>query len=204
MMALLALFAGCLAGYSLELPAWLTGHTLSTWLLYALMAQVGLSIGSSRNLHDIASHFQPRIFLLPLATALGTLCFSALGTLLLDRWSLTDCLAVGSGFGYYSLSSLLITQLKQPLLGLQQAAELGTIALLTNIFREMIALICTPLLHRRFGPFVPISVAGVTSMDVALPTLVQSCGQQVIPLAIFHGAVLDMSVPFLVSLFCQL
>lgn len=204
LLALLALFAGCLTGYSLELPAWLTGHELSTWLLYALMAQVGMSIGSSRNLHDMVNHFKPRILLLPLATALGTLCFSALAPLLLDRWSLTDCLAVGSGFGYYSLSSLLITQLKQPALGMQLAAELGTIALLTNIFREIIALVGAPLLQRRFGTFVPISVAGVTSMDVALPTLVQSCGQQVIPLAIFHGAVLDMSVPFLVSLFCGL
>lgn len=87
---------------------------------------------------------------------------------------------------------------------MQLAAELGTIALLTNIFREIIALVGAPLLQRRFETFVPISVAGVTSMDVALPTLVQSCGQQVIPLAIFHGAVLDMSVPFLVSLFCGL
>lgn len=39
------------------------------------MAQVGMSIGSSRNLHDMVSHFKPRILLLPLATALGTLCF---------------------------------------------------------------------------------------------------------------------------------
>lgn len=75
LLALLALFAGCLTGYSLELPAWLTGHELSTWLLYALMAQVGMSIGSSRNLHDMVNHFKPRILLLPLATALGTLCF---------------------------------------------------------------------------------------------------------------------------------
>ena len=54
-------------------------------------------------------------------------------------------MAVGSGFAYYSLSSILITQFKEPSIGLQLATELGTIALLTNIFREMMALLGTPI-----------------------------------------------------------
>lgn len=54
------------------------------------------------------------------------------------RHSLSDFLAVGSGFGYYSLSSIFITEYR--------GAELGTIALLANIVRELIVLLCAPLL----------------------------------------------------------
>ena len=119
-------------------------HTVSMYILYALMLQVGISIGSNKNLKAIVSHLHPKMLLIPLGTIIGTLLFSALASLLLRQWSVFDCMAVGSGFAYYSLSSILITQFKEPSIGLQLATELGTIALLTNIFREMMALLGTP------------------------------------------------------------
>lgn len=53
-----------------------------------------------------------------------------------------------------------ITQLKAPSLGMQLATELGTIALLANIFREMTALIGAPLIRKYFGQLAPISAVG--------------------------------------------
>ena len=106
-------------------------HTVSMYILYALMLQVGISIGSNKNLKAIVSHLHPKMLLIPLGTIIGTLLFSALASLLLRQWSVFDCMAVGSGFAYYSLSSILITQFKEPSIGLQLATELGTIALLT-------------------------------------------------------------------------
>ena len=135
---------------------------------------------------------------------MGTLLFSALASLLLSRWSVFDCMAVGSGFAYYSLSSILITQFKAPDIGMQLATELGTIALLANIFREMMALLGAPLIRRYFGKLAPISAAGVNSMDVVLPVITQYSGKDMIPIAILHGLLIDMSVPFFVSLFCSL
>ena len=111
---------------------------LSPCISYGLMLQVGISIGSNKNLKTIiVSHLHPKMLLIPLGTIIGTLLFSALASLLLHQWSVFDRMAVGSGFAYYSLSSILITQFKEPSIGLQLATELGTIALLTNIFREM-------------------------------------------------------------------
>ena len=121
-------------------------HTVSMYILYALMLQVGISIGSNKNLKAIVSHLHPKMLLIPLGTIIGTLLFSALASLLLRQWSVFDCMAVGSGFAYYSLSSILITQFKEPSIGLQLATELGTIALLTNIFREMMTLLGTPII----------------------------------------------------------
>ena len=86
-------------------------HTVSMYILYALMLQVGISIGSNKNLKAIVSHLHPKMLLIPLGTIIGTLLFSALASLLLRQWSVFDCMAVGSGFAYYSLSSILITQM---------------------------------------------------------------------------------------------
>ena len=179
-------------------------HNLSMYILYALMLQVGISIGSNKNLKFLIKSLRPNMLLVPIATIVGTLLFSAFASLLLSQWSVFDCMAVGSGFAYYSLSSILITQFKEASVGLQLATELGTIALLANIFREMMALLGAPLIRKYFGKLAPISAAGVNSMDVLLPSITLYSGKDMIPVAIFHGILIDMSVPFFVSLFCSL
>lgn len=197
--------AGCVAGRCWGPAEQTLGdlHRLSTYVLYALMLQVGMSIGGNGQFRQLLKHFSPRWLLLPLATVSGTLAFSALAALALSRWSVADVLAVGSGMGYYSLSSILIGQLKLEDLGTQLAAELSTIALLSNVFRELMALVGAPLFRRCFGTLAPIAVAGVTSVDVALPTIIRTCGQPMAAVAVFHGILIDVSVPFLVSFFCQ-
>lgn len=106
--------------------------------------------------------------------------------------------------GYYSLSSVLIMQLKMPTLGAQLATELATIALLTNIMRELLALLLAPALSRFCGRMAPISAAGVTSADVALPSIMRASGQAMVPFALIHGLLIDCSVPFFVTFFCKL
>ena len=61
-------------------------HTVSMYILYALMLQVGISIGSNKNLKAIVSHLHPKMLLIPLGTIIGTLLFSALASLLLRQW----------------------------------------------------------------------------------------------------------------------
>lgn len=201
-LAVIAFFAaGCLAGLLGNVQ--LDTHRVSLCVLYALMFQVGLGMGSHRELKQLLRALSPRMLLVPAATIGGTLLFSAAAALLLSRWSVAECLAVGSGFAYYSLSSILITQLKEASIGLQAATELGTIALLTNILREMTALLGAPLIRKHFGRLAPISAAGVNSMDVLLPAITRHSGKEMIPVAIFHGLLIDLSVPFFVSFFCK-
>lgn len=194
--------AGCLVGVFNDFR--LDVHHFSMYVLYALMLQVGISIGSNKNLKGLIKSLRFNMLLVPLATIVGTLLFSAIASLLLSQWTVFDCMAVGSGFAYYSLSSILITQFKEPSIGLQLATELGTIALLANIFREMMALLGAPFIRKYFGKLAPISAAGVNSMDVLLPSITLYSGKEMIPLAIFHGILIDMSVPLFVSFFCSL
>lgn len=199
-------FMGCLLGYVWNVSGWEMGdmHQLSLYILYALMFQVGVSIGGGEDFKALIHGFRLKMLLIPLATIGGTLLFSALVSVLLTRWSVFDCMAIGSGLGYYSLASILIVELKAPVIGTQLATELATIALLTNVIRELVALVGAPLICKYFGKLAPISVAGVTSVDVALPSIIRVSGKEVVPIAIFHGILVDMSVPFFISLFCKL
>jgi uncharacterized membrane protein YbjE (DUF340 family) len=201
---LLVLGMGVILGLSFPIPDALLDKSLSTYILYALMLQVGISLGCSDSLKKLIRNFDFRLLLIPLSTIVGTLIFSAAASLILTKWTAADCMAVGSGFAYYSLSSLLITQLKEASVGIQIASELGTIALLTNIFRELLSLVGAPWFRKYFGSLAPVSAAGVNSMDVVLPTITRFSGKEMIPVAILHGILLDMSVPFFVTLFCQM
>jgi uncharacterized membrane protein YbjE (DUF340 family) len=173
-----------------------TQSNLSYYALCALMFSVGFSLGNDSSTLKRFRSINPRLVLLPLVTIIGTLVGSAFVSILLSHRSLTDCLAVGSGFGYYSLSSIFITEYK--------GAELGTVALLSNISREIITLLFAPLLVKYFSKLAPISAGGATTMDTTLPIIARFSGQSFIIVAIFHGFVVDLSVPFLVVLFCSI
>ena len=194
---------GCVLGWSGRLPDVVIENDITVYVLYLLMFQVGLSIGSDKKLKDILGSIRPKLLLVPFATIAGTLVFSALVSLLLTQWSVFDCLAVGSGFAYYSLSSILITQLKESSLGVQLATELGTIALMANIMREIMALLGAPLFVKYFGRLSPICAGGATTMDTTLPIITRYSGKGLVFISIFHGIIVDFTVPFFVSFFCS-
>lgn len=168
---------------------------VSFYVLCGLMFCVGLSIGNDPQTLINFRMLNPRLVFLPITTILGTLSAAALVSLILPHRSVTDCMAVGSGLGYYSLSSIFITEYKGP--------ELGTVALLSNIMREVLTLLCAPLLVRWFGNLAPISAGGATTMDTTLPVITRYAGQPFVVVSIFHGFVTDFSVPFLVTFFCS-
>lgn len=188
--------AGCLAGLFSALPFDVAGSRLSTYVLYALMFCVGITLGSDTALAGRVRRLDPRLALLPVATAVGTLAGAALAAPLLAAWSLTDTLAVGAGFGYYSLSSIFIADLRGP--------ELATIALLCNVMREIFTLLAAPLVARWCGPLAAVSIGGATTFDTTLPIITQSAGRPYAVVSVFHGCALDFSVPFLVTFFCTL
>lgn len=179
-------------------------HEAAIYVLYILMILIGINLGGNQDLKEFCAGLSLKMLLVPLATVGGTVIFSAIGGFLLSRWSAFDCMAVGSGFAYYSVSSILITQLKTASLGVQLATELGTIALLSNIFREMFALIGAPIIRRYFGYLAPISAAGIGSSDVSLAVITKYCGMNAAPIAIIHGLIINISMPFFVSFFCNL
>ena len=159
------------------------------------MFTVGMSIGADKRLREILRTLSPKVLLVPLTTTLGTFAGVALASLAL-RYSLGECLAVGAGFGYYSLSSIFITQYK--------GAELGTVALISNILREIFTLLGTAALVRHCGKLAPICAGGCTTTDTTLPVITRFAGKDMVFVAIVHAMILDLSVPFWVIFFCSL
>ena len=186
----LGIAVGLIPNFSSLIP------NFSFLILYALMFCVGVSIGSDTNTLKSFRSVNPRLMMLPVITIVGSLAGTMAASALLPHRHLFDCLAIGSGFGYYSLSSIFITEYK--------GAELGTIALIANIIREILTLLCAPLLVKFFGKLAPISMGGATTMDTTLPIITRTSGQDFVIVSIFHGFCVDFSVPFLVTFFCSL
>ena len=100
------------------------------------------------------------------------------------------------GHGYYSLSSIYISSIR--------GEALGAIALLSNIIRELFTLVFTPVLVRYFGKIAPISSGGATSMDTTLPIISKYSGSDYALISVFHGTVLTVLVPIIVTFFANL
>ena len=110
--------------------------------------------------------------------------------------SFRDVMAVAAGFGYYSLSSMLINQLAD--------VSLGSMALISNMVRELVTLLFAPLVARVFGGLGPLSAAGAAS-DTCLPAIIRTSGERNTILGIFSGMVLTIAVPiFVTSIFAWL
>lgn len=185
---------GLLSGIEKMVPSWLLDGDVSFVALCGLLLFVGLGIGQNPEMKKEVRSLSPRMALLPVVTIIGSWLGALLIWTVLHR-TLSDCMAINSGFAYYSLSSIFITEYR--------GAELGTIALLANIIREMLTLLGAPLMARWFGPLAPISAGGATTMDTTLPILSQTVGQRYVALSIYHGFVVDFTVPFLVSWWCM-
>jgi|SRR5690554_924312 uncharacterized membrane protein YbjE (DUF340 family) len=193
---LLFFAAGVVLAISGMMPEALLDSAISKWVLYLLLLLVGIQIGSGKNLFIALKRFGMPIMLVPLATTVGTFGGVALVSLLMPERSLTDCLSVGAGFAYYSLSSILITEFR--------GAELGTVALMANIMREFSVLLLGPWMVKQFGKLAPITAGGATTMDTTLPVISQVSGTEYVVVALFHGMIIDFSVPLWVTFFLSL
>lgn len=168
--------------------------TISNWLLYFLLFIIGIQMAETGT-SIVNLLLQPSVLLVPLVTIVGTLVGS-LGTLLFHGMTVGKALALGSGFGWYSLSGVLISNLGDPML--------GAAAFLSNLFRETIAFLTIPVLRVTGRCESGIGIAGATSMDVTLPVVEDTWGAKTIPLSVAHGVILSFLVPFLVPLFMSL
>lgn len=181
---------GIIAGITFSIPESIAGVDLSVYALYVLMFLVGVSVGGDQRSWSMLHGQNIRFILLPAGTILGTWAGVSLINLLLSDIQLRESLAIGSGFGYYSLSSIFIAQLR--------GQEMGAIALISNIIRELVTLICTPLFVRYFGKLSAIASAGATSMDTTLPVITHYSGKEYAIVSVFHGTVLTILVPVIV------
>ncbi|MDW8799765.1 lysine exporter LysO family protein [Clostridium sp. A1-XYC3] len=193
---LVAVTLGMLCGYLL-LPESFIGNlnTLSTIALNFLILSVGIDVGSNKNLLSDLKKNGIGIILIPICIVLGSLV-GGLMTALIYGLPLKSSLSIASGFGWYSLSGILLTNLEN--------AQVGTIAFLTNVFRELIAVILIPILATKLNHYTAIAPAGATSMDTTLPLIAKATTPQIAVVSFLNGAILTSLVPILITFFYTL
>lgn len=189
--------AGVVLGLLLE---WLTGsglfataETLAEGVLYLLLALIGCQLrNSGMPLRQIVLNRFGLAIALTLAAS--SLVGGLLAAPLLDlAWN--EGLALSAGFGWYSLSGILVGDQLGPLM--------GGVAFLNDLARELLAFVLIPLVIRRHAALA-IGYGGATSMDFTLPVIQQHGGVACVPVAVVSGFLLSLLSPplilFLLSL----
>lgn len=157
--------------------------------LYLLLFFVGIDIGNSGDIFPKLKKFGKKIWILPISTIIGSLLGGYIGSIITPL-SLGQGIAVSSGLGWYSLSAIELSKI---------SAELGSLAFLTNVFRELIAIFSVPFIAKYIGSLESVSVAGATAMDSLLPVINQNNSADVSIVAFFSGIILTSSVPILLA-----
>jgi uncharacterized membrane protein YbjE (DUF340 family) len=109
------------------------------------------------------------------------------------KW--THGLILSSGFGWYTLSSILTGNLIDQ--------NYGAMAFFIDFIREVIAIILIPSLGQRY-PASMVGYCGGTAMDFSLPVIKQNLHEECVILAISSGMLLSIAVPVLISVFAKL
>lgn len=185
------LLAGILGGAYGVVPSVLLHPNVAVYVLYALLLLVGIEVGANPRVWEVLKDQNARILLVPLSAVLGTLLGVAVCSSVIPDLRIKESLAVGSGFGYYSLASVLIAEIG--------GKSLGVVALLANMARELATLVAAPLLARHFGRLAPIASGGATAMDTTLPIITRSVGAEYAVMAVVSGAVLTLLAPVLIT-----
>ncbi|WP_323052940.1 lysine exporter LysO family protein [Acinetobacter sp. ANC 4635] len=173
----------------LVLPHDLRAAQFSHALLLILIVLIGIDLSTVR----LARLTKQQIWV-PCAMLLAIFMAAYIAQWLLPH-SFTTLLTVASGFGWFSLSGSLVTNL----LG----KEMGSFALLTDLIREFYGIVLLFLCGRSL-PRSVIGVCGATAMDSTLPFIKQNCRSSDVQMAIFSGFILTLLAPFLIVLFASL
>lgn len=192
---IISLGLGILVGYML-LPKEILEYTgvLIDIGLCLLLLFVGIDIGKNKNILEQIETIGLKAVLLPLMVASGSIAGGMMGAEILGI-NITDGGAVGAGFGWYSLSAVMLAE---------KSAMLGTLAFMTNVMREIIALIIIPFVAKYIGYLEAVSVGGATAMDTTLPVVSRSTDSQTTIISFISGIVLTLLTPLCVSFMMSL
>lgn len=162
-------------------------------VLFVLLFLIGIQLrNSGLSLRQILLNKQGMIIAVTIITT--SILGGVVAAMILDL-DLYQALAMSCGFGWYSLSGILMGDAFGPIF--------GGASFMIELVRELVALVMIPLvIHSR--PSVAIGYAGATAMDFTLPIIQSTGGVRCVPIAIVSGFILSLLVPLLMLFFVSL
>jgi len=162
--------------------------------LCLLLFFVGMDIGRNKEIINQIKSNGYKILLVPMGVAIGSIVGSvAAGTIL--GLPFNESSAIGAGFGWYTLSAIELSK---------YSVETGALAFITNVCREVFALVSIPYIAKYIGKLEAIAPAGATAMDTSLPVISKATDANTAVVSFITGVVLSTLVPILVPILISL
>lgn len=158
--------------------------------LYFLLFFIGIDIGKNENIINDLKKLNKKVLFLPFITIISSLAGGAVASIFLSL-TMPETIAVSAGMGWYSFSAIELSKV---------SVELGGIAFLSNIFRELLAIIFIPVIAKKVGALESVSVAGATAMDSVLPIINRSTSAEISIISFYSGLVISIVVPILIPI----
>lgn len=192
LLALAALLLGILCGIlHIDASAIVLISSNTDIILHILMFSVGISVGFNHGLIEQIRKYDWKVLMIPFGIVIASMAGGVICSPLTGQ-SIRNSVAIASGLGWYSLSGVTIGNIA--------GAQLGSIAFLSNLMRELFSFFTIPLISRKFNYYSCIAVAAATSEDTTLPMMVKYTNEETVVLSVFNGILCSALVPFLISL----
>ncbi len=163
--------------------------------LCLLLFFVGIDIGNHKELGKSLRKIKKKVILLPFITVVGSL-FGGLVSSLFLNLHYFETISISSGMGWYSFSAIELSKIN---------ANLGAIAFLSNVFRELLAILLIPFIAKFLGSYEAISTAGAPAMDSLLPVISRNTPSSMAIVSFYSGLIITIIIPillpFLISIF---
>jgi hypothetical protein len=185
-----AVIVGILLGYFTKSYINFDISLLIQFGLYLLLFFIGIDIGKNDNILNDLKKLNKKVLFLPFITIISSLAGGAVASILLSL-SVGESVAISAGMGWYSFSAIELSKV---------SVELGGIAFLSNIFRELLAIFLIPIIAKKIGSFESVSVAGATAMDSVLPIINKSNPAEISIISFYSGLVISIVVPILIPI----
>ena len=189
--AVLCLILGITCGQLFFLPKTVEFFSqVADYALILLMFSVGISVGENKLLFRKMQEYNVRVLVIPIGIVIGSLLGGIAGSIALQM-PLRESLCISAGMGWYSLSGVLLTDLI--------SAEIGTIAFLSNILREILTFLLIPVLAKYLNGYTAIAPAGATSSDTSLSILMKYTDEEAAMMAVINGVLCTSFIPILIN-----
>ncbi|MBR5229531.1 MAG: lysine exporter LysO family protein [Firmicutes bacterium] len=160
--------------------------------LCVLLIFVGMDLGLEGTVIDNFKKVGWRILVFPFVVAVCSLIGSGISGVLMG-FSMKEALAIGAGYGWYSLAAGLIMDAGY--------ITASAVSFLHNVMRELFSILLIPFVAAKIGYVETTGMPGAAAMDVCLPIVEKSTKSDIAVYSFVSGVILSILVPVMVPLF---
>lgn len=157
--------------------------------LCLLLVFVGIDLGLDGTVVENFKRVGIRILAFPAVVVIGTLVGAGISGMLMGL-SIKESLAVGAGFGWYTLAPGIIMEAGY--------ITASAVSFLHNVMRELLSILFIPLVAQKIGYIETTGMPGAAAMDVCLPIVEKSTRSDIAVYSFVSGVILSILVPVLV------